>query len=222
MVKAHSHMSQTREKQIIRHFAVLDRASLLLLWLNERRGTSAYRRVTGLLNNISQYLQAVKVYRGAHPDKGYLAKWGMRVLPGALDFPTEDRDISSAARAINASLRRYKLRPEFDIGKGGRLWFEWEPANSKEYNSPKRIGNQLRFSESHAIARIVDLCHEGIIERVRECQSCGKWFGGKFSHSKFCSTQCQQSHYRANPEWKEYRRQYMRRLRILHQQKAPK
>ena len=74
------------------------------------------------------------------------------------------------------------------------------------------------LTDPHAVTRIIELCHEGLIERHRRW-GCGKWFYAKFSHQKFCSDVCQLRIYKASPEWKAYRRDYMKRNRAMHKQR---
>jgi hypothetical protein len=222
MPNPYSHMSQPKkERRNTRHFWASHVAGWLLLWLNSNRGSPAYKRVENLLRQISEYLKAVDAYRLTHrDDPSGLTVWGGRIVEGSWDFPSFSREIDAAAEAIQNSLRRYKLRPELVRGKDRRLLFDWEPAEAKEYNSSERIGNQIRFTESHAIARIVELGQEGLIDRVKECPNCDTWFCAKFSHEKFCQPSCQQKFYRADPKWKRQRNAYMKRLRALHKDRV--
>jgi len=140
------------------------------------------------------------------------------VVAGAWEFPTFHPAVDRAGEAVARAFRRYVLRPEFVRGKGGKLLFDWEPAHRIKKGDPEYVGTgeeRFYFTECHAVARIIELCQAGLIEAVRRCP-CGKWFCAKFSHSKFCSTSCQQKIYRSSPEWREHRRNYMRRLRVQH------
>jgi hypothetical protein len=64
---------------------------------------------------------------------------------------------------------------------------------------------------------LVKVCEEGDVGRIRRCSKCSKWFYARFRHKKFCSANCQQSHYRSSEEWKAHRRRWMRRYRAIKQ-----
>jgi hypothetical protein len=66
-----------------------------------------------------------------------------------------------------------------------------------------------------AFLRVLQLAEKGALARVRRCGyvECGRWYFARFEHKDFCSTRCQQKAIRSSPEWKEKRRNYMKRLR---------
>ena len=146
-------------------------------------------------------------------------------MPKAELVNVRNADINRAAKAINVALSRYTMRPELISRYGDRALFAWSPVSKNWKASADRVCTQptaprvtVVFAEAEAVKRIVELSHDGLIDRLRKCD-CGTWFFAKFSHQKFCSDSCQKKTYKSSDEWKKYRREYMKRNRALHQQK---
>jgi len=196
---------------------------LLILWLNSTKGTARSKRVAALLELIDRCTAALAKIRKQDPQGEGRVWWEGRAIKGGsrLQAPFGSNEVKRAMEPVEAALRRYTFRAELAYGYGNRLLLDWVPANQSWRKSADRIGGPspqetyFIFTETHAVASIVELCHEGLIDRVRLC-SCGMWFYAKFSHQKFHSQACQQKAYRDNPEWKAHRRDYMKRNRALH------
>jgi hypothetical protein len=232
MSSATSHRSRQKHPSEKRIYWGSEIAVVLIPWLNATSGTDRHRRVVELLDRIKQYL---RIANGEVPERLSVAQsrsggaiwWEGRLIRGSarLDYPAPtNAKLKRAAQAINQVLARYLLRPELAYGYGPRLLFDWSPANKNWRTKADRVGGSspdetwFVFTESHAVTRIVELCHEGLIDRLRRC-ACGNWFYAKFAHQRFCSTRCQQASYRDDPDWKKRRRTYMSRLRELHKTK---
>ena len=126
--------------------------------------------------------------------------------------------MNRAGDAVKAAVLKYSFSPELMFGFGGRLLFDWSPSKSDWRKAADYIGDgedRFVFTETHAVAQIVELCLEGLILRLSKC-TCGLWYYAKFSHMKFHSQACQQKAYRDDPAWKAHRREYMKRNRALH------
>jgi|GEM_PF-2934214 len=80
-------------------------------------------------------------------------------------------------------------------------------------------GIDIPFSEWDAVYRLIQAFNNKHLINVATCDQCKAWYFRRFSHSRFCSTACQQKFYRSNPEFKENRNKYIRNLRSLHNQK---
>jgi hypothetical protein len=65
-------------------------------------------------------------------------------------------------------------------------------------------------SEGEALLSVLSLSEKGVLDRVRKCPRCGKWFFARFRHQRFCKTKCQQKHFRDSAAWKAHRNQWMR------------
>jgi hypothetical protein len=57
------------------------------------------------------------------------------------------------------------------------------------------------------------LIHRRLLDRIRQCKQCSKWFYGRFSHSAFHDDTCRVAFETTNPEYKERRREYARKVR---------
>jgi hypothetical protein len=60
---------------------------------------------------------------------------------------------------------------------------------------------------SYEVAR---LAGSGLLQRVRKCPGCTKWFYARYLHQKFCTGDCKHRHYNVSDAGKAQRRKYMR------------
>jgi ribosomal protein S27AE len=65
-------------------------------------------------------------------------------------------------------------------------------------------------AEGEALLTVLRISQKGVLDRVKKCPRCGKWFFARFSHQRFCRTKCQQEHFRKSAAWKAHRNQWMR------------
>lgn len=83
---------------------------------------------------------------------------------------------------------------------------------------PGRPASLIHFYDHNSainhIARIIAAEH---LDKLRRC-NCGAWFFARFSHMRFCSTECQQRTYKDSPEWREYRREKSKQYYKLHKE----
>jgi predicted RNA-binding Zn ribbon-like protein len=96
----------------------------------------------------------------------------------------------------------------------------------------KRISDtetQLEFhaeqaiSEADVVLRILNLTAASELNRLRQCESCSKWFYAERSHQKFCpGGECRVAEYSKSPKYKNYRKLYMRRVRAEAAHKSAK
>lgn len=105
-------------------------------------------------------------------------------------------------RKIDNQLRRYKFRL--------RISDSLEPYWTEPKSRP------VDPSEEQAVEYILKLTGLGLVDRIRACGWCTTWFFARFSHQRFCKTECQQRAYAKTPEWRDHRRAYMRSYRRAH------
>lgn len=227
MPNTNSYMSHTKPSRQKRTYWGHDVAGLLIQWLNQTTGTARNRRIVDLLDHISTYIHATEKAAGLHRSSPKNAGsdsfwWDGKKMPAGGFLATQNPEIDRSAKAIVVTLRRYVLRAELVGCYADRPLFAWRPPTKNRITSADRICIQATpprvsvfFTEGDAVRRIVELCHEGLIERVRLC-ACGIWFYAKFSHSKFHTVACQQKAYRDSPAWRAHRCEYMKRLRAMH------
>lgn len=75
-----------------------------------------------------------------------------------------------------------------------------------------RATGNMDPQQALAVVQLLHLAGAGLLESVRHC-ACGKWFFARFQNQRFHTKRCQQAVFRSDPEWQEYRRQYMQRRR---------
>jgi hypothetical protein len=224
-------MSHTNPAQRNRTYWGSDTADLLIRWLNQTAGTARNRRIMELVGQITDYIRITDQAAGSAPspsrksDKALLMWEGKRMPEGEF-LAVRNKEIEEAANAINLALRRYSLRPRLAGRYADRSLFAWSPPSKDWMTSGDKLPIEgvfpkayVVFTEGHAVKQITELCHEGLIDRLRKCP-CGNWFYAKFSHSKFCSPTCQQKIYRSSPEWKKHRQEWAKRNRALHKQRV--
>jgi hypothetical protein len=70
-------------------------------------------------------------------------------------------------------------------------------------------------AQALALYNLLQLAEQGLLDRVRQCarQECRKWFFARFATQKFDDKECQLAAYHSDPQWKQYRREYMKKLR---------
>lgn len=100
---------------------------------------------------------------------------------------------------IDLHLRRYNFR----LRVGDSIGPDWTERNLRPIDP----------SEAQAVVCLLNLAELGLVDRIRQCGWCTTWFYARFKHQRFCKTECQQSAYAKTPDWREHRRNYMRKYR---------
>jgi hypothetical protein len=183
-----SHMLRTRE------FTGDFEAERLIVWLmcNEYPGKRITKRSDpkgikfNRVHRILKLVQDALALGGSHQSTE-ISKKGLRVR---------------ILQEIDEHLRRYKFRL--------RIGDSLEPC----WTEPK--ARRVNPSEEQAVVYILKLSELGLIDRIRPCDWCTTWFFARFSHQKYCKTECQLRAYAKKPEWQEHRRRYMRKYRREH------
>jgi hypothetical protein len=110
---------------------------------------------------------------------------------------------------INSTLQEFAFSPIFEGISGDRWVIDWGSGNASR-------------RQAAAVLVLLDLAEQGLLHRVRMCANakCLRWFYARFDHQRFDSEKCQQEVYRADPQWKQKRREYMKKLRQLHKRRG--
>jgi hypothetical protein len=84
--------------------------------------------------------------------------------------------------------------------------------------------HMARVSPAQALAfvKALHLANQQLLDRVRRCRECGTWFFARMIHKESCSTRCQQVYIRSSEEFKQKRREDMRRLRRMKKEQQAK
>jgi hypothetical protein len=197
------------QRHVLRQSLGAYEGSLLTEWLNQPRRTGDHRRIERLLVNLSVVFSLR--LRGSPTGLGVM-------LEDFRDFlgleKSQVKTFDKCLKEVQTELEHYRMRPilrDLDSATepkmGGALNFDWDSGDSPA---------------ARAILLIMSLGNLGLVQRVRHCRNCKRWFYAKFSHNEFCSTKCQQAHYKSSPQWREQRKKYMRQYRKLTESGAVK
>jgi hypothetical protein len=116
-------------------------------------------------------------------------------------------EIDKVQMSLDARLSRRTFYPR--VWWAGNRWVVF-------WRIPSRMRLRkgiMELDDAGALRMILDLARGGFLSRLRRCSRCHKWLYAKFRHQNFCSTECQQKHYKDSPEWRKKRRDYMRGYR---------
>jgi hypothetical protein len=172
-------------------------------WLNEKNGTRDGIRVIELVQSLNRLVPRLS-----------LREWVEKEQHGQ----SLDQYIAELNR-VNRVLRRHAiwpmiLRRSTSIGpfrKDRRV----KEARGKFYCKWSFGGNPA----TPIVHSIVKLGELGLLSRLSQCLDCRVWFYARFAHQIFCSGACRERHFRASPEWKIGRRNYMRGYRQRERQR---
>jgi hypothetical protein len=180
----------------------------LIDWLNENRSRRKGQKLSKMLESIRRATDLKKeafrnIEAGITPD----------VAAG--------NHLADLLDEVNESLISYKVVPQFAPPYGpGRWWHGvWAPVRVGSIKFPVRGSRRKRIQraidECDAAIALVTLTANNRLDRVRQCRECGSWFFVSRPHQRFDRKECQQKNFRSTPEFKEARREYMRRYREL-------
>jgi hypothetical protein len=174
-------------------------ARQLVAWLNETKNSAAHGRVVRLIELFSALAAANELLTTA----------AIQVRP----YLQVDRLQTQIDRILkgHVSCPRVWAAGPFGIlvsrGVAGR---RWDIADSVW---PK--------NEFAAVEAVLSLVAIGVIDKLKVCR-CGQWFFGRFAHTKFHTTKCQQQEHRQDEEYKEKRRRWARKNYRIHRDKNVK
>ena len=183
-------------------------ADELIQWLNTGATTKAKRTVAGMIDCVHGFLRISRPM--AHWPRGkpipaggaYFGRRAMR-----LPFPGKERQAVKLLRQFNEVLGKYAYSP--------MIWNLLEDGAHLEWGPDERLvgTSSPALEESQYVLQVAELTRDGWIGSVLTCAHCSQWFYRRFKHQRFCSTACQQAHYRSTPEWKAHRAAWMREYR---------
>lgn len=205
-------------------------------WLNAAKGTESYVRVEKLIDEIRH------VERGL--DKALREGWyrssaGHPQPTAVTEFL---RELDRRHDGINELLARYSFSPVIRRALIARRWSLWmfSTLAPDEYayervvheEKPRRLSggglqvlahHEHTVGEADVVLRILNLAAASELERIKQCESCWKWFYAERSHQKFCpGGQCRLTKYSQSPKYKNYRKLYMRQHRAQQAEQSVK
>lgn len=173
-------------------YAGEEQAYELVVWLNAARDS---RRIVAVLGTLQQLQKPQKQpFRGRSRDLFFtlleqLQNLWMRPVP-----------------RFDMSLRGRELYGRFFIG--------WKVMHGTDVMEFPRRGRKFQlgkfqFGEGDAFQRIVELSERGLVDRVRRCQQCQKWFFARVERKHHCSRKCLLKSFSQSKEFKARRAAYM-------------
>jgi hypothetical protein len=169
-----------------------------LYWLNERRRTADHTKIEKLLKNLA----IIRRSFGEGTDNTDGLSWDVAGMAAV-----SSGDFANAFASARRELRRHRFWPELANvvnpdakARGGKLEFWWSATKRK--------------AASEAVLAIQLLGTRGLLYRIQQCNKCLRWFFARTIVQKSCSEKCRMQLYKSSPEFKEYRRKYMRQYRV--------
>jgi hypothetical protein len=163
------------------------------------RGESLGKVLADFLNRLDQRNQRLRK-RGIRAKKHRVATLledlatleKVPLLPGG----TTRQELAHTLRdRLNRQLRSYLQFPQVRLAADLRSFIIFETEGSALY------------SEHMVIDALGGLLREGLLERVRRCRRCSRWYFAKKQDSKYCRRQCQTM---TTEESREKKRVYMK------------
>jgi hypothetical protein len=65
-------------------------------------------------------------------------------------------------------------------------------------------------SNATYMSMLIQLARAGLLDRLRKCAGCGKWFFARKPWGEFCSTACRKEKFRSTPEYQQENREFQR------------
>ena len=180
-----------------REFAGERDSKPLVSWLNERPRTRYHGRMELLLADLSVVRLHHRGIYGWDPS----SYWSPDVIGAVEELPSEVR---RSLRRVQRELAHYRSWPQlYGVNGVGHMQFAW-------------IGVSRDRGFRHALHCMTMLGRQGLLERVKQCGKCRRWFYARFAHQGYCRPACQQAGYKSSEEWREHRKEYMREYRRRH------
>jgi hypothetical protein len=188
MPNAESHVSEEKRVEQRRIYAGEEEGRDLATWLNQCQERSG-KRVAMLLtlNRIFSKIEQAPKKTSPRDLKELVSS--LSGVPGA-----------ETARRLFKELGPPKIRAHVEVK------FQVSEAARRPY-----LVLAANDVEGTAVLHVLRLSANGILDRVRRCGYCRRWFFARFRHQQFCQEKCQQKFYRSSKEWKAHRRDWARK-----------
>lgn len=125
--------------------------------------------------------------------------------------PTQDdlQRLRAAAEAANQRLRRYTSysvisanEPVFYPKEKQWRLMHGDAAGPFVWGSR---GKGAELQEAWALWAVQELSRRGLLDRVRRCDVCMRWFFARKHFSLYCGAECREKRYRHSPAYREWR-----------------
>jgi len=175
---------------------------VLALELNEcgKYFPAKCKNVARIMNELNFMASGDPVPYRVEPFEGYPWESKRPMRSGFIVYDERDPRVAAIGR-INSRLSKYRSIPLVSLTEG-RPDVHW-------HSSDVQVGPMVR--------RIINLVQRGLLQRVRECKHCKKWFYANRINKMVCTPACSKLYWQSSPEGRESRRikmrDYMRKVR---------
>jgi len=129
-------------------------------------------------------------------------------------------EVDEKELSINRELAQYRFLPSVspppwskDLHwSKGLHWFVIWQIQPRKLKLHRQV---MEIDDGMVLQMILDFARAGWLNRLRRCLRCHRWLYARFRHQNYCSTKCQQQHYRHSDEWRTKRREYMQWYRSI-------
>jgi ribosomal protein S27AE len=196
MLKLSSHMSESDHRSQMRTYTGEEECRALVDWLNREGKTGGGLKIQTLLTYAHDLSQAgpISAVRGQEMPLRVAVSEQVRFWESAIS-PIAAKRAARLRRVLKmVGVPKVGVTVNVRVDDTGRL----------------RLVLATGRPWGEALLTTLRLDEMGVIDRVRKCPRCGKWFFARFRHQRFCQLKCQQKHFRESEAWKEHRRRWMR------------
>lgn len=176
-------------------------------WMNEKRGSAAYKRIDAIIAEIQETTAFVLELQRKY---GYVPGASN---PGTAEGCQERQKLEEMTDKLNQRLRFYvggspRMHMVDEVGAG--LFMLYAPDKSK-----------ARPDEWLQLQQVMRLSSTASLHRIRQCDApngnkvCGLWFYARFDHQTAHDERCRMKKYRSTERVKERNREKQREYYLL-------
>jgi hypothetical protein len=179
-------------------------------WLRAQpKRSKAYQRIETILKLLNEIVRIESEAREHHGwTTARVSQWRKLGL-GIVFAHGKHQDVARLKAALNKQLQTYPGFPVLShIATTGTPEITHGVASK-----------QIRPSEVGALNAVLSLARQGLLDRMRQCQQCNRWFFARFQHQLSHDSKCRIKHSRSTEQAKEKHRQRMRDYYKLHKTK---
>jgi hypothetical protein len=177
----------------------------LVAWLNGSKETDKCKRIEGLIQLIGEV-------RKQMPPVTFV-----QFIQKEISADSGNERVWEKVRRINKQLSGYTMWPRYTglktIGKGMSTSLGLSSSKRRKPSPLKWEWWPRGDFAAKAAYQVVRLEENGLLESLRPCAICNKWFFAAKEWQTFCSTRCRGQHYSNSPEGRATRASYMRGYR---------
>lgn len=181
---------QSRDRQKAHQFQGESNAQMILQMLNGAPPQGRERIVANARSRFLQLLADMKMLLGMIGPK-----W---------DGTLTD-EISDQFQKVNEKLSKYPGITIFYPTKANDI----QRDDGRSWETGEAVWGARPVPESQAVYAAIKLAEQNLLDRLKVCE-CGNWYFARFSHQKFCTSQCRVEFAESSEVRKEQKRERAR------------